>query len=145
MQMHQKSGSFCPYIGFQKGTQSQNWKDHYGPWFDESYNCVGLSISDVYDNQLGLFDRPKPRKSLYTNSKLKVGDKFKMEFNFLKAECHVYHNDYKLEECIALTTTHILPMITLHFVGERVEVTKYEFADVDDVEIVKILDSITNE
>ena len=125
-----KGTSFCPYIGFQKGIQSKIWKDHDGPWFNESHNCVGLSIYNGNKNSFGLFERPKPRKTINTNSPLKVGDTFRMVFNFVKAECYIYHNDYKLNECIALTTSPIVPMITLHFVGERVEITKYEFSDI---------------
>ena len=61
------------------------------------------------------------------NGNLKSEDRFMLELNFVKSECYIYYNDKKLNSVIKCDFKYIIPVATLYFCGEIVEVTKYEF------------------
>ena len=127
-----ENNDFCPYIGyFIKGIQEiENSVDYnYCPGAGKNIKIsVGIAIHKTDANYLLLYDKDKSNERLHLkkDSKLKAGDRFMLEFNFKKAQCDLYYNGEEIHK-LELKTKIILPALSLYFVGEVVEITKYEF------------------
>ena len=122
-----KNNQFCPYFGYVIGNESINY--NYCPGASSNKDVSsGISIFKSNEKSLTLYDKHVSNKklSLSETSKLKVGDRFMLEFHFKESECYVMYNDDKCHT-MKLETKSILPALSLYYIGERISITKYEF------------------
>ena len=129
-----KSGEFCPYIGFftlksidDLSSEDIDWNETPGYGKNAS---ISIGICIYYSNPeyvllFGSGNQYSQRVSL--ESKPEKGDRFMLEFDFIERKCCMYHNEHKFDRIIPLNCSHIIPCLSLDFAGEVVEITKYEF------------------
>ena len=135
-----KDGNFCWFIGFCglpfiDSTTKIDWKSAPG-YTSNSIKSVGMC---VYGNIQG---DERNRTWIWRNMSkingdklcgdedLKIGDKFMFEFNFIESKCHIYYNSKNTGCFVKFDYEQIIPLLTLYFVGEVIEITRYEFSSV---------------
>ena len=123
---------YCPYIGYAKLKlidKSCGVDFNAGPGFDvNGKHTVGIAIFSGTNKELTFYGSQYSYESFSLQEAVKKGDKFILEFDFVKSECYVYHNDYKLNEVILkLNHSHVIPLLSLFFQDEVMEITGYEF------------------
>ena len=62
-----------------------------------------------------------------SNENFKDDDEFCMSFNFIKNELNIFHNGCKTETLSLNNYENIIPALTLHEIGDRLEITKWQF------------------
>ena len=132
-----KDGHFCPWIGFLKlkcidSSSVIDWNESVGYGAKNGKSSVALCIYSSYQtkkiNTSNIYFWDKGKSVRWTMKNMtKVGDTYMFEFDFTKSECYVYHNEEKIKEIIKLECTHIIPCLSLYFIEEAIEITKYEF------------------
>ena len=127
-------GEFCPYIGFLMLQSIDdhvniNWNNAVGAGANVQQS-IGVAIYSLHKNYVCVFKKaisPYDKVNLKDDPKFRVGDKFVLEIDFVKAESYVYYNGNKIDYVIKFDSEYIIPCLSLHFKGEAVRITKYEF------------------
>ena len=123
---------YCPYMGFLK----LKCADESDVDFDSLPGClvnkahmVGMTVSSVYPHNLAVLNGDIAI-GFELEKAAEKGDRFMIEFDFIKSEFYVYHNGKKIQDMIIkVDSLYIIPLLALYFKGEIVEVTKYEFVN----------------
>ena len=120
---------FCPYIGYFKTNLIEDSSSFGCAPGVSSRTSVGIAISDT--NKTFLSKYPSSKSAPYGKDRfdipgtLKTGDRFMLEFDFIKSVCYIYYNDQKLKDVINLESWYIIPLVSLYYKGEEIEITKY--------------------
>ena len=137
-QNNEKVKRFCPYIGFLKmqyvdsidaeigGINKVSWNSHMGLGNSMPDKCVGIAIFNDYKNRLYCTNTMK-NFDLGKDVILKSDDRFMLEYDFIGNICYIYYNGEKLANNVDINSEFIIPVVTLYFEGEIMEITKYEF------------------
>ena len=130
IEIKKKSNDFCPYIGYftEDISNSTCMNVDYCPGCSGNKPIsVGMAIHGANRDYLYLYDKDRTNEKIKLKSGLKpIGDRFMLEFDFKKMECFAYYNNDKFTT-LKLETKFILPVISLYFVGEVIQISKYEF------------------
>ena len=127
---------FCAFIGFCgdkiiDSTSKMLWNYPPGYQLNRS-NSVGLSLNSGDKNKLCLFNDEVICGELQFSSTeyMKKGDKFMLEFNFVDNQCLIYYNGKYTGHSLTFDYPQIIPLVSLCYLGEVIEITKYEFRDI---------------
>ena len=129
-----KNKQYCCYLGFLKlksidSASFISWDDSPGHGTTNGrvgveicmYNLDGRDYLSVYQGWQAIH-----HLKLKNGSRLKHNDAVMLEFDFIKSEWYIYHNDIKLDFAEELDTKDIIPCVSLYYKGEMVEITKYQ-------------------
>ena len=125
--------TFCPYIGYfmlKSIDSSSKIKWDQAPGSNRNADIsIGIAIYSVDKNYLYLYKKEFDGYKALPRMEgiLQSGDRFKMEIDFVNKKCKLYHNDNPIDYTIKLESEYIIPCLSLHFQGEIIEITKYEF------------------
>ena len=124
---------FCPYIGFFMlnvidDSDNIDWDEGPGCGINKE-NSVGIAIDSLYPKSLYLFrkDITEHRELSLKGDTIKVGDRYMLEFDFIKSRCYVCYNGRRIGYVIEFEGQCIIPCLSLCDVGETMKITKYEF------------------
>ena len=95
-------------------------------YITSSICCLNIRSSRRWGDCLILRSSLSSLRVLKLKSRSKVGDRFKLEFDFIKSECNIYHNDEKIDYVIKLHTGYIIPSLALRYKGETVQISRYQ-------------------
>ena len=141
---HTNKDRFCPVIGFCgasviDSSSGIKW-NHRAPGYSSQNGISSVGIN-IYRDMIRKDKKYPGRTWIYKdgtqsykyklelNDELKVGDRFMLEFNFIQNKCHIYYNSRHTGCVIPFDYKQIIPLLSLYFVGEMIEITKYEFCD----------------
>lgn len=123
---------FCPFLGYFEGESfptDMDWNT-CNFYHDARFICLGVvnywKYLDVYQGGY------VPIHKIDLNEYPSVGDKYKMEFNFVQSKVYIYQNDKKFNQSIDLKSTHICPLIAMYKPGAKVTIVKYEFIAINE-------------
>ena len=137
---HSNKDRFCSFIGF-GGTSVMDlstgieWT-HRGPGYSpqQDIRSVGINIyrdvmrPDKITARTWIYtDGGVSDKTLKLSDHPKIGDRFMFEFNLIQQECHFYYNSKQTKWVIPFDYKQIIPLLSLYYAGEMIEITKYEF------------------
>ena len=132
---------YCCYIGFLylksiDKASDISWNDCPGYGIKNNKISAGICLWNHFNRDYLFLYKGQGRYnndsiSLKHGQILKQNDAVMVEFDFRKAECCLYHNGIKLDYVMKLNGTHIIPCLSLYYKGDVVEITKYEFINVD--------------
>ena len=91
-------------------------------------SCTGFALDFGADGCIGIFNKFARNKDYELNDSLRKGDKIMLEFNFIVGEYYIYYNGEKTDHSVSFDDAEIIPLISLYWIGEVVEITKYEFS-----------------
>eukprot|EP01084_Bolivina_argentea_P023126 43085_1 len=125
--------NWCPYFSFAVASSETEMKEkiiadviHWTQSYIHGVPAKNKEYSvSIYNKTSALYWRGSDKVGP-TDLKFQIGDTCMMEHNFLTQNCNVYYND-KILYTFVIKEKCILPTLSIYFIGEVVEVTRYEF------------------